>query len=145
MRKDGIAKRTVISKYNNMMAALAGMTYNTIRRNMSTSGNLVVKLTIKIRDLCKEELKLLILSMAIISRIDRTRFSSITISALNHPKEKIVFTRELKVTPVDQTDGQEVAPRTRDKKWKLYRCSGKFYHSPLQSEDAVFTKRVTTP
>ena len=61
MRKDGMAKRTVISKYNNMTAALAGMTYNTIRRNMSTSGNLVVKLTMKIRDFCKEELKLLAL------------------------------------------------------------------------------------
>lgn len=43
MRKDGRANKTVMSMYKAKMAALAGIAYKTIRRNMRTSGNFAVR------------------------------------------------------------------------------------------------------
>jgi hypothetical protein len=42
MSNDGRANRTVMSMYKANMAALAGIAYTIIRRNMRTSGNLAV-------------------------------------------------------------------------------------------------------
>lgn len=43
IRNDGSANSTVISMYKANMAALAGIAYKMIRRNMTTKGNLAVK------------------------------------------------------------------------------------------------------
>lgn len=43
IRKDGTANKMVIRMYKAKMAALAGIAYKTIRRNMKTKGNLAVK------------------------------------------------------------------------------------------------------
>lgn len=42
-RNDGRANRTVTSMYRAKMAALAGIAYKTIRRNITTNGNFAVK------------------------------------------------------------------------------------------------------
>lgn len=42
MRKEGRAKRTVMSMYKAKMAALAGIAYSTMSRNMITRGNFAV-------------------------------------------------------------------------------------------------------
>jgi hypothetical protein len=43
IRNDGRANSTVISMYKANMAALAGIAYKMIRRNMTTKGNFAVK------------------------------------------------------------------------------------------------------
>lgn len=43
MRNDGRANRTVMSMYKANIAALAGIAYKMIRRNITTNGNLAVK------------------------------------------------------------------------------------------------------
>lgn len=43
MRKDGKANTIVIRMYRAKIAALAGMAYKMISRNMTTKGNLAVK------------------------------------------------------------------------------------------------------
>lgn len=65
MRKEGRAKRTVISMYKAKMAALAGIAYSTMRRNMTTRGNFADRWTKKTRDFRKEECILSILREAL--------------------------------------------------------------------------------
>lgn len=50
MRNDGRANRIVTSTYRAKMAALAGIAYKTIKRNIMTNGNLAVNCTKKISD-----------------------------------------------------------------------------------------------
>ena len=57
-RKEGTANTTVIRMYMAKMAALAGMAYKTIKRNMTIKGNLAVTCKRKIKDLRSDDLSL---------------------------------------------------------------------------------------
>ena len=54
IKKEGNANKIVTRMYRAKMAALAGMAYTTIMRNMITSGNLAVMCAKKTSDLRKE-------------------------------------------------------------------------------------------
>ena len=55
MRNEGRANRIVISMYRAKIAALAGIAYRTIKRNMTTSGNLAVRCIKNTRDFRRKE------------------------------------------------------------------------------------------
>ena len=61
MRNDGRAKRIVTSIYRAKMAALAGIAYKMIKRNIMTNGNLAVNWTTKTSDFRREACSLSIL------------------------------------------------------------------------------------
>lgn len=46
----------------------------------------------------------------IITREGRMRLNPIAIHTLNHPKKKVVLAREFEISPVNQPEGQEIAP-----------------------------------
>lgn len=46
-----------------------------------------------------------------IFRVGRVGLESITVHALDHPEKEVVLVGESKVSPVNQTEGQEIAPR----------------------------------
>lgn len=55
MRNEGRANRTVIRMYTAKKAALAGIAYRMIKRNMMTSGNFAVSCTMNTRDFRRVE------------------------------------------------------------------------------------------
>lgn len=73
------------------------------------------------------------------------RFDPIAVQALDHPEEEEILSGEFQVSLVDQSEGQEVAPRARDEERDGDLLGLESDHGPLEAQHAVLAERVSAP